>query len=172
MFSFKEVNEKIYNDTKDEWESQISSFAGDILVTHYHRYLKWAKSYIDGDREANTYLYALTHKNKESAVAFVELSHARPNSNAPWLKVLDIHVEPRLDTSENIDLHLLAKVASQAITETLGLTFKEYPSSQLKVYGTTPLNLDFLEGVASSCSLEDYRLDIKSQGNWLVINKS
>lgn len=171
MYQLLKIDEKILADTITEWRKQIADSSGDLLATRYERILDWAQKHVDGNRDENTYVYALVHNNSPNvACALLDLSHAQPRSNAPWLKVLDITVEPRLDVNDTPDIATLSAIAAAAIVETLELTFKEHPSTQLKVYGDSPLTKDFLEGIAGAMAPK-LNISVSGHRKWLVIDK-
>lgn len=172
MFLFKALNKDLLDSTKQAWEEQIKSSIGDIYQQHYERILDWALRLIEGDTNSDTHMYALFPEAEENvACALLELSHARPSSDSPWLKVLNITVAPKYDVQN--DHHIisdLASIAARAVTESLGLTFEQYPSRQLKVYASTPLTLAFLEGVSATMA-GNIGINVTTHGNWLVIDK-
>ncbi|MDX5332510.1 MAG: hypothetical protein LPK58_00475 [Gammaproteobacteria bacterium] len=176
MYELKQIDAKTLEGTVARWNAQLAELADKIPSSRYTRILDWARRFVDGDGDPNTYVYALCPCGAScEAHALLEISHALPNTDAAWLKVLQIHIEPRLDVSKeetigHAAMRELARVASFALTEALGLTFDAHPSSSLKVYGATPLTLDFLEGIAAMLPDEN-GMNVAKKGNWLVIEK-
>lgn len=169
-FDFRKIDNKILTATAQIWEQQIDASDSDILPIHYFKTLEWARRHANGEVDPDCYVYALTDKGKDNARAILDISHARPKSNEPWLKVLSITVEPRLDAANNPPSSELGDIASHSLVESLGLTF-QYPSKQLKVYGNSPLTRDFLEGIAVSMK-QIPGLTVTVHGPWLVIDKT
>lgn len=172
-YQFQKIDQTVLDATREEWTRQIESNEGDLVPGHYYRILDWSESHLEGRGAQNTYIYCLTRaKAPLVACAILEISHARPKSNDPWLKVLSIHVEPDLDTGDGeINLGELAKITSRSIIESLGLTFAQHPSSQLKVYASGSLTVKFIEGVSSVTLDSQDKLKISTHGNWLVVDK-
>lgn len=174
MYSFTPFTDELIQQTRDYWCQQAKEHPAEVMVSVYERLFDWVAKLISND-DSNTHAYVLAREaSPNEPCAIVELSHARPDSTAPWLKVLSIHIEPRLEVaaSKGENLQELAHVVAYAVVESLGLTFQEYPSTQLKVYASTPLTISFLEGVAGFIDLDDVdSLRVSAQGNWLVIDK-
>ncbi len=174
MFQLKRFDADIASATRKEWCHQAEKYPGEVMVSSYERLLDWVDCVVAG-QENTTFAYALVReKQPDQACAILELSHARPASTEPWLKVLSIHIEPTLEVAANLGeiQKDLAKVVSNAVTESLGLTFNHYPSTKLKVYARTPLTIAFLEGVAYFIELNtDMNIEVTVHGNWLIIDK-
>lgn len=171
MYKLLKINQDLLTNTATEWRKQIADSSGELLANRFERILDWAKKHVDGNGDNNTYVYALVRTaTPDSACALLDLSHAQPHSEAPWLKVLDITVEPRLDVNESPDIAELSSIAAAAIVETLGLTFEKHPSTQLKVYGDSPLTKDFLEGIAGAMA-PTLNISVSGHNKWLVIDK-
>lgn len=177
MYTLKQFDADLASSTRKDWCAQAKLHPGEVMVSSYERLLDWVDDItIAGDNgNGDTYAYGLVNDKKtNSACAILELSHARPNSDAPWLKVLSIHIEPRLEVNANeggVNKDL-ALVVSHAISESLDLTFNHYPSTQLKIYARTPLTIEFLGSVAYFIELNSgMNIEVTAHGNWLVINK-
>ena len=174
MFQLKQFDTDLALETRKSWCAQAQKYPGDVMVSSYERLLDWVDNVVSGEDNA-TFAYGLVREGQDGqACAILEFSHARPNSSEPWLKVLSIHIEPDLEVAANSGeiQKDLANVVSNAVTESLGLTFQQYPSTQLKVYARTPLTIAFLEGVAYFIELNSQmNIEVTAHGNWLVINK-
>lgn len=172
MFTLKAVTKESLEATRFRWQAQMSRRKGEILESRYLMILDWFDRIVEKN-SGNTMAYALERDSSPGyACAMLELSHARPESDQPWLKVLSIHVEPCLDVAgDDAPITELAKIAAHAIVESLGLTFEQYPAKKLKVYAEAPLNRTFLEGIVGNITITE-PFTITTHGNWLVIDKS
>lgn len=147
---------------------------GNILVSHYERILDWADKHASGKNDKNCYVYGLVcDKEDGHACAILEIAHARPGSDDPWLKVLSVYLEPRLDIGEmdvrnTDDIATIGEIMAHALTKSLGLTLKEHPSSKLKVYARTDLELNVFQFVAAEAAKDDLGgMVISIHGRWL-----
>nr|VFJ42317.1 MAG: hypothetical protein BECKFW1821A_GA0114235_100177 [Candidatus Kentron sp. FW] len=170
MLKFLEMDKSLLTSTRRDWEEQLNRDPGEFLPGRYLSILDWTTKCVDGVGDHNTYAYAIVDDSKpDSARAILELSHARPNSDSPWLKVLSIHLEPNLDVSENdVDISIMAEISILALRECLGLAFSTHPSDTLKVYAGTPLSLKFLRGLSEP--LKDVGINVSTHRNWLVLS--
>lgn len=176
MYTFCRMDTEVLQSTRIEWVRQLTAAKGQIMPAHFEGILDWVEKLISlGDDHQNQFAYCILKKEGNYASAVLEISHARPESNSPWLKLLSIHVEPRLDIAacnkETLPLADLAHIGSMALTESLQLTFDEHPSGQLKVYCGQALDLRFLEGVAAMMP-RNLGFGFSTHGNWLVIDKA
>nr|VFK13122.1 MAG: hypothetical protein BECKLFY1418C_GA0070996_100269 [Candidatus Kentron sp. LFY] len=169
MLEFLEMNNSLLTSTRRDWMAQIERNPAEFLVGRYLSILDWTSKCIQSNGDENTYAYAIIDSDRpNSARALLELSHARPNSDSPWLKVLSIHLEPNLDVSENdVDISIMAEISVLALKECLKLAFSTHPSDTLKVYAGTPLSLKFLRGLCEP--LKDLGVNISTHRNWLVL---
>lgn len=153
------------------WRRQLASLVGKVPNTRTTQALKWASDLVGGDGEFGGYSYALVPEGDHAAVALVELTHAFPGHPNARLKVLRIHVEPRLDVAAiagDPPLIELAQIAATILTEVLGLTFDELPAAQMRVWGSSPLTRDFLAATAAHL-LDSANMKVHLEGAWLVI---
>lgn len=177
MHTLIAVNPDIATATRVEWGQQIAGLMG-ISPPHYERILDYVDKYANGNGEQHTYVYALVKKDTTYAAAILEVTHARPNAIEPWLKLLSIHLAPRfdLDATEQLDAELVNEIAvllGLALTESVRLTFKDHPSTKLKVYGRTDFFMGFFEHIIAGLGnvLQPNGLDVCKQGRWLVFTK-
>ena len=90
--------------------------------------------------------------------------------------MLDVTVQPRLnlaDTEPNIGE--LAWIAAELITGCLGLTYKEFPSKELRIYTSFPLDSGFLTAVTTAMMRDKEFSNLFTVsthgGSWLVVSK-
>jgi len=169
MFHFKKLTPTLFRTTEKEWMIQIEKANGEIFASHYRQVLDRGKKSIKKQCDKNLYTYALTQKeNPDLASAILEISHACPTAEAPWLKLLAINIAPSFDAVYTPDSRVLAKIVATAITESFELTFTDCVSEQLKVYCATPFSIEFVEGVCSGIKNFD-GVNFSTSGNWFVI---
>ncbi|WP_145930822.1 hypothetical protein [Acidihalobacter prosperus] len=174
-FLIKTIDQAIYDATHSVWTTQLQENEAEVPSSAYRRILEWAKRHVNGQQDKNTYCYVLSQEDKPYvACALLEISHARPQSDGPWLKVLQIHVQPKWEVStldeETMPLEELARLAASALVEAFGLTFEELPSCQLKVWCSTPLTKEFMQGIVLSLPAT-MGIKVATHGNWLVLEK-
>lgn len=178
-FSAKSFDSTISQRTQKAWETQIADFSTDedvVLIGEYRRILSSLLKHNNDTDDG--FIYALVDDSKGYAQAILEIVHAGQHSRAPWLKLLSIYLEPRLDVdrrSNGINLAVIREASvllAEAITNALTLTFTDHPSNQLKVYGRSDHMKGFLEFIASDLDESIAQgLAIEMQGRWLVFNK-
>ena len=175
MFDCGEFNAGTFTATSKEWDQQLQALIGSLPVAHHKGILAWVEKHLVQDRaDPNTYAYALMRKGQPYACAVLEVSYAKIPGDS-WLKVLQVHTEPKLDASiaagDEVITELSA-IAAYSLVSVLGLTYQQYPCNRLKVYGRTPLTVEFLEGVAGNLTqLEGLKLKIYAQAGWLIFDK-
>lgn len=130
------------------------------------------------ESEDNLHCYFLVKNGKPFAVSILEVSHALPKSDKPWLKLLNITLQPSLlpigDNSSET-LKEAFSVLAHSITHAIDLIFHELPSKKLKIYGRTPEMVSLFRAIISAgfldAALDAIQLTIKLEGNWLVLAK-
>ena len=167
---FKKFDQDLLDKTKEVWGQQIEQYQDDIYAPSYQQKLDWADKRLHDDT-GTLHVYALVDEAKpDHAVAIIELNHAMPKGNEPWLKMMSVTLQPMYDSVlELVELKDLAKISARCITESYALIFEEHPSAILKVIGNNTLTIDFLRFVATT--LQDSNIKAKTQGQWLVIEK-
>lgn len=174
MFEIQKFTQELLDATRDEWCKQAKQVEGDVLLTHYVRMMDWVQKVLDGECDNYIYAYALVRESSpDIACAILDISHALPNSDKPWLKVLNICIEPELDAAVSLgeNMIVMGGIVAASIVESLGLTFEDHPSTQLKVHAVNPLTVEFLEGVTSVNIDDKMGLKVTTHGGWLVIDK-
>lgn len=172
------VDRELFDRTKVAWLAQLEENPENTSTTYYGAGLDYCQRTVNNEVETGDSpgcLCAVVEDGRESAVALLVISHARARSESAYLKMLDIYVQPTLnlaDTEPNYSE--LAWVAATAIVGCLELTYEDFPSQQLKVYTTLPLDKEFMSAIATAVfgqgEMADH-YDLKSHGNWLVLTK-
>ena len=166
--------------TEKHWLEQMEDFTEPediVLLSNYERLLDWTLKHTNGKDDG--LVYGLVNPDRGYAQAIVELTHARPHSNSPWLKLLDIHLEPRLDVDNREEINSeyykeVFAVLTATITLSLGKTFNDHPARQLKVYGRTSEMRGLFDAFVAISNEENIpvpNLRVKRQGRWLVFDK-
>ena len=174
MYEIQKFTQELLDGTRDNWCKQVKNLEGEVLLTHYVRMMDWVQKVLNNECGDNLFAYALVRKDAPNfACAILDISHVLPNSNKPWLKVLNICIEPKLDAAVSLgeNTSIMGSIVAASIVESLGLTFDDHPSTQLKVHAVNPLTVEFLEGV-TSVNLDDAMgFKVTTHGGWLVIDK-
>lgn len=175
MYTLKKVDLALAVATREVWTTQASEVEDEnVLWGHYARILDWTDKYAAGRGDQHAHVYGLTCNDMAHACAVLELAHAKPHSDNPWLKILSVHMQPALDLERsNLDITQAADVYSYALGESLRLTFTDLPSTTLKVYARTDMEEGFFRVIAARL-MSDERisgLNLAVQGRWLVFSK-
>ena len=176
QYEMKKVDTALFETTKTEWERQAGCLGdiGLLIQSDIGRVFQWVKS-------NNLHNYALVREGCAYASAIIEITHALPNSETPYLKVLDIKLEPNLnleiqDQEDESVLKQIFDVQMYALIYSITLIFSELPSTKLKIYGRTDLMVGMFNGVISAGKIDDtlskLGLTIRRESKWLVIDRA
>lgn len=173
MFDLRVMDTGLEQATREEWSSQMQDNPESNPI-RYEQALDWARKYAHGElADKHCHSYALVRTGEDVACALLELSHGKPIDQ---LRMLRIHVEPNLDiagaTHQQIEGQIgdLAHLAAFGISSAINLTIDELPAQSLKVLGSTPLTIDFLEGVCPF--MQDFDLlEFSVIKQWLLIRR-
>jgi hypothetical protein len=171
-------NAQVWQATLDQWKKDAQALGdeGVFLSFDVEQRLNGLKQLTK--REKNHHCYFLVKKGNPYASSLLEVSHALPTSDKPWLKLLNITLQPSLlqigdNSPETLKEAFL--VLAYSITHAIGLIFHEHPSTKLKIYGRTQEMVYLFKAIISTGKL-DKELDAlqlapKLEGNWLVLAK-
>lgn len=167
---FKRFDPELLEKTKTIWSDQLDVHKNEVYGPAIQQKLDWAEKKVN-DETGTIHVYALLHQDTgEHACAIIELSHAMPNNDNAWLKMLSMTVQPDFDAAvggaSNSDL---AIISAKIILESYYLIFDQHPSAKLKILGNNSMSIDFLNAVAAT--LQDIKIKAYTQGQWLVIEK-
>jgi len=172
------TNEDVWRATFDQWKSDALAIGeeGVFLSADIEQQLNGLKVKKACDKDI--YCYFLVKKGNMFASSLLEVAHAMPNSSNPWLKLLDITLQPSLLPLEGKTTEALKEtflVLGQSIVHVIGLTFDEHPSTKLKIYGRTAEMRNLFAAIISTgildSALEALHLSAALEGNWLVLTK-
>lgn len=166
----KRFDQKLFDLTQASWNEQMEELKDLVFIPNFSQKLELVQQQI-GDKSGTIHVYAIVDQsNNGHVVAIIELSHAMPKSKEPWLKMLNMTVQPIFDINAGrASADELADVASSCISEAYGLIYAKHPSSVLKILGNNTLSVDFLRGVATT--LKENGIQADTQGGWLIIKK-
>lgn len=164
----------LLDNTVGEWADQVNNFSHDekmALGTFYFSKLKYMK---ESEHDGDLGFYGLAEQGGY-ARSVLELKHRQ--GAVAQLRVLNIHLEPRLDVEQRdgMDIREAVGLVTRTLSEALRLTFEEAPSDELKVYARNDHMKGFLETVATHLQVgtgEVPGLSIDTEGRWLVFKKS
>lgn len=176
-FSFvAKVDSALFNTTKGAWTQQVKDHPESVSETYYEARLDHLGKTVDGQTltsDGGGCVCAVIEDGEDFAAALITVSHA---SSRSFLKMLDVTVQPRLnlaDTEPNIGE--LAWIAAELITGCLGLTYKEFPSKELRIYTSFPLDNEFLTAVTTAMMRDKEFSNLFTVsthgGSWLVVSK-
>lgn len=179
---FKHVlisDEAVWEATLTRWKTDALAVGeeGVFIASDVEQRLNWIRQLTL--EEKNLHGYFLVKDGNSFASALLEISHAMPGTDAAWLKLLNITLQPSLSFA--LEQRTLGgfneafPVLTQSIIHVLKLTFDEHPSKVLKIYGRTEEVRGLFAAIASSgvlsSGLEMFGLSVKFEGNWLVLTK-
>jgi len=184
-YEFMEITEDLLNGTREEWLDQISAIESNgesILVSAYEQTLDWAEKNLNTRNTKDVCTYTLKRTDDIHACAILELSHARKETDTPWLKLLNIRMEPQLDIDQREQittegLFEAYKVLGASIVNSLELTFTRMKSKQLKIYARTDEMLGLFDGTLAGLSeekqeiIKDIGFKLRKEARWLVFDK-
>ncbi|MCS3750590.1 hypothetical protein GGQ19_001759 [Salinibacter ruber] len=182
MPEVREFDSELLEQTRKEWNKQVTSAKEEddiVLAGDYDVILGWVESVLKDD--SGKYKYARpcgVFWGDGYARSVLKLTHAEPHSDEPWLKLLQVYLEPRVDIDQRTSLTQGAlkkaeRVLSVSITKAIELTHDDIPAEILKIYGRTEKMRGLLNGIVASLP-EDENLpgieEVSMHGNWLVID--
>ena len=171
-FEFRRIESAQAQATVLAWQEQLERFEDLINPAYYRMIFDWVLKVTSDKRDHDNYAYGLFKVGDDPLVAhaILDITHARKRSNAPWLKLLSLHVSPEYDAESEMRAFELGKITVQSIVETFELTFDRHPSDSLKICSASnPLNRGFLLGIVAM--LADNGIPAYMSGNWLVCEK-
>ena len=178
---FKHVtikDEKLFENTLIQWKKDATTFGefGIFLESEVEQRLLGLKHQIT--KEADFHCYFLVKDGEDFASSLIEVSHAMPRSENPWLKLFNITLRPYLLPSIDGNVNNLTdtlRVITFSITHTLELMFKDHEAQKLKIFGRTTEMIIYFQIVAEGGHLDEIldilHLEAKIEGRWLVLSK-
>jgi len=179
MFRLEPItNNDVWQATLDAWkrDASESSDEGVFLESDVNSRLHWQRE--QAESAANSHGYFIVENGQQIASSLLEVNHAMPNSNKPWLKLLSISLRPSLvlDVNEGANEEALKKVfvvLVSSIVHATELIFHQHPSRELKIYGRTPEMMSLFKGIVSAGALdavlESIGLSARVESKWLVL---
>lgn len=170
------VDAALFNTTKGAWTQQIQDNPESVSQAYYEARLDYLERAVDGKThtaDGGGGVCAVIEDGGDVAAALITVAHAPGKSS---LKMLDVTVQPRLNLADSEpNIPELAWIAAELITGCLDLTYREYPSKELKIYTTFPLDKKFMTAVTTAMmrNAEFSKLfDVSTHGgSWLVVTK-
>ena len=160
--------------TTANWMQQIEESDLEVPKSRFLQVLNFAKQIAKkevGNDDAFSYA-VVDESNPRVAKALLDITHARKKSHSPWLKVVQIRLEPSLDAAgTTFDPRAASKIVGVALVEAFGLTLANHPSKELKVYAEHPIDRGFLEALAANMAPLD-GIEVSAHGNWLVLKNA
>lgn len=171
-FEFRLVSDECFAQTRTVWMEYAEANADKVSALTYEGFLHSCQAHRSSQEgDGKNALYGVFEQGNDAAAALVNVTHARPKSNSPWLKVLAIYVEPHLDVANaEPNIEKLAWIAATAVTGAIGLTYDEMPADEVKIWANVPMTKEFLGAV--STALFGTKFGVSSHGNWLVVTKN
>lgn len=172
------TDDVVFQATLDAWTHDVSAYgdAGVFLAGDIESRLRWQRQQAEETKDA--YWYFIVENGQNVASSLIEVVHAMPRSDKPWLKLLDIDLKPSLvaaccDDVDGEALRKAARVLGTSIAHAIGLIFSDLPSRELKVYGRTSEMMMLFRAIVSMGSLdsvlESAGLSVRLESKWLVL---
>jgi len=181
MPEVREFDLDLLEKTRSEWEEQVLSAKDEddvVLTGDYDLILNWVESVLKDDSGKHKYARPCGVLWEDGyARSILKLTHAEPHTDDPWLKLLQIYLEPQVDIDQRTNLAQGAvkeaeRLLSASITKAIELTYDEIPAETLKVYGRTEKMRGLLHGIIAKLPEEENLPmveEVSMHGNWLVI---
>lgn len=178
-FNFEsEVDQELFDKTKSAWNQQVEADPENISSTYYEAgldYLQKILSQDGGTAELPNRICAVIEDGEETASALIVVTHAGNHTDRPYLKMLNVYVQPKLNVADKTpNIPELAWIAATAIIGCLGLTYSDYPSQELKIHTGVPLDKEFLSAVTTAMlgnRMFDANYSVNGHGPWIVVAK-
>lgn len=175
----KGVDLDLFNATQAVWQEQLSTRAADTSASFYEAHLGYFERIVRGEVEmgdGDGCVAAVVEDGKEHATALVDVAHARSRTPNPSLKLLNVVVQPSLNTAdEEPSIADLSVIAATVILGCLEMTLNQYPSRELKIRSTFPLDKEFLGGIMASFAERSPEFvtffEVSFHGSWLIVRR-
>lgn len=174
--SFKFV-EKIegaaLQEIKEAWLEQANDDALGASVFRYEQDLAYFERVVSGAASQGTcYVSGVKDEASGAYRALITVSHNKPKSDSPYLKVLDLTLEPTLAAEDAQKSKItVGWVLATAMVGCLDLAGRNMPSREVKFFLNRTADKDLL--LATSSALAGLRefsdvLDVDGHGSWVV----
>lgn len=134
--------------------------------------IKRLMDWIEGHRtpsDLDSVAYGVFPKGKNVAIGICELAIQRKTIRSKWIKLLRLHLRPKIDNElVQGDASLAIKVFAGAISGTLDLQM-EHSANILKVYGRTNEQLRFLQIFVRHFDGKFKDLKVSIEGRFLTL---
>lgn len=169
-----EFDAESINQTREDWLSQIHSDPN-IYGSTYFSFLDWVVARVEHPEyeQSDYYFYGLHFQDSpEKASVILEVSHARPNSNAPWLKILRIRTEPVLspDATDYDDKKNIAAIGSAFVRGMHLAHHDAHPTEKVKFHAENEQMLSLFRLMAGSREFQELPFSMRVYRKWLEIS--
>lgn len=171
-FEFRQIDDASAQVTVAAWQEQVQKFEDLVNPAHYRMVFDWVLKLTSPSAPPDTYVYGLFSAvgGLSVAQAILVVTHARKKSDAPWLKLLSLHVSPEYDAGSEERADELGDLTAQAILNSFELTFGRHLSDMLKVSSaSSALDRSFLRGLTAV--LKAYGIQASMNGAWLICER-
>jgi hypothetical protein len=172
-------NKDVWQATLDQWKKDTFALGdeGVFISLDIERRLDGLKHQTESID--NLHCYFLVKKDTLVASSILEVTHAMPKSDDPWLKLLNITFRPIFlpqDTKPTEIIKETIEVLIFSIVHVIELIFHEHPSTKLKIFARTPEMNNFFQMIVGldklETALDPLQLSIRLEGRWLVLVKN
>lgn len=163
------MTQELLENLKEDWQFQLESL--DINPARFLGAIARAAAFVAGDYDKNQYAYAFIQNEKVDALLL--LSHACPQSDRSWLKVLEITLSPTLvDNEAPVSADTLIKMFAHIVMDVAEMTDNEHPSNKIKIYSDSIMDIRMLTALAENLQDEDFiPFHSSSHRGWLILEK-
>jgi hypothetical protein len=173
------TDDTIWLPTLERWKAEALALGDEGVFVAFDVEERFCRLKRQTENEKDLHCYFLVKNGNNFASSILEVSHALPKSNKPWLKLLDISLQPSLLPVEGKEYTALKEaflVSAYSISHAIGLIFNELPSKELKVYGRTPEMKNLFTAIVSTTELDQaldlFQLSIRLEGSWLILERN
>lgn len=169
------VEDTLFHATEAVWRDQITRDPENTSSSFYDSCLEHCSGAVSEKifSDGRGCLSAVEVDGDEYASALIVMAYAK---NKDSLRMLNVYVRPDLNAANrDPNIPALAWIAATAILGCLGMTYKEYPCSELKLLAHWPLDAEFLTAITTALQGDpefQKLFTVQFHGSWIVLTKN
>lgn len=163
---------------ESKWLGLLGDDTDGVIKADYNQLFNIIKStgcWGDIKESYNKPLYSCVIDSNDKEWGIVEIVLSQNNGSSIWVKILDIHLSPEIETEDDTEESTKSrlKVFKAALTGTFDLTKDVRNANTVKVFGRTDVLVAFLRGMHESFSVlatlgTISGITVSIEGRWLV----
>ncbi|MBE9550282.1 MAG: hypothetical protein IMF09_12825 [Proteobacteria bacterium] len=172
MLSLVPIDIVTIDDLKNQWVKQLDNIGDDsdlttYLASQYMHLIDWHVKLCDDDSCKDVYIYKAEDGRLRAIAEILDSSRSKD----PSVKLLDIHIEPDLNSQfpDQLDFKFmmdLAEVFGAVLALASRMAF-DNGTNKLKIYGRTEQMQSLFGALVSQADEFDFNMYL--QGKWLIM---